>query len=110
MDVEPHIVERLLNHTMGSIGNKADSVVSAVAEVYNLAKYLPGMRNSDRDQVGAVPSKTDPRRLGAGFALQGVTAAGVGILVTSRRLRTDRLQRVAGGQSLNRVVRSAYVV
>ena len=28
------------------IGNKADSIVSAVAEVYNLAKYLPEMRDA----------------------------------------------------------------
>lgn len=53
MDIEPHIVERLLNHTMGSIGNKADSVVSAVAEVYNLARYLPKMRT-------AIESKWEP--------------------------------------------------
>jgi len=32
MKVTPHAVERLLNHTMGAIGNKADSIVSAVAE------------------------------------------------------------------------------
>jgi integrase len=44
--VAPHVVERLLNHTMGSIGNKADSIVSAVAEVYNLATYLPDMREA----------------------------------------------------------------
>jgi integrase len=44
--VAPHVVERLLNHTMGSIGNKADSIVSAVAEVYNLATYLPEMREA----------------------------------------------------------------
>jgi len=42
----PHVVERLLNHSMGAIGNQADSVVSAVAEVYNLAKYMPKMRNA----------------------------------------------------------------
>lgn len=35
LKVKPHLVERLLNHTMGSIGNKADSIVSAVAEVYS---------------------------------------------------------------------------
>jgi integrase len=45
LEVLPHIVERLLNHKMGSIGNKADSVVSAVAEVYNLATYMPKMRD-----------------------------------------------------------------
>jgi integrase len=46
MEVEPHIVERLLNHSMGAIGNQADSIVSAVAEVYILAKYMPRMRTA----------------------------------------------------------------
>jgi integrase len=46
MEVLPHIVERLLNHSMGAIGNQADSIVSAVAEVYNLATYLPKMRDA----------------------------------------------------------------
>ena len=46
MEVEPHIVERLLNHSMGAIGNQADSIVSAVAEVYILAKYMPKMRDA----------------------------------------------------------------
>jgi len=46
MEVEPHIVERLLNHSMGAIGNQADSIVSAVAEVYILAKYMPRMRDA----------------------------------------------------------------
>jgi hypothetical protein len=31
---------------MGAIGNQADSIVSAVAEVYNLAKYMPKMRDA----------------------------------------------------------------
>jgi len=44
INVPPHIVERLLNHKMGSIGNKADGLVSAVAQIYNLATYLPEMR------------------------------------------------------------------
>ena len=52
-EVLPHIVERLLNHKMGSIGNKADSIVSAVAEVYNLATYMPKMRD-------AIESKWEP--------------------------------------------------
>jgi hypothetical protein len=34
----------ILNHSMGAIGNQADSIVSAVAEVYILAKYMPKMR------------------------------------------------------------------
>jgi integrase len=29
----PHIVERLLNHKLGSISNRTDGVVSAVAEI-----------------------------------------------------------------------------
>ena len=44
--VAPHIVERLLNHKMGGITNKTDGIVSAVAEVYNRAAYLPEMREA----------------------------------------------------------------
>jgi integrase len=40
--VLPHIVEKLLNHRLGAI--KTDSVLTDVAEVYNLAKYLPETR------------------------------------------------------------------
>ncbi|MDI1345078.1 MAG: site-specific integrase [Pseudolabrys sp.] len=50
LKVLPHVVERMLNHTMGSIGNRADSIVSAVAEVYNLATYLPEMRQAIDDK------------------------------------------------------------
>ncbi len=46
MKVAPHVVERLLNHKLGSIGNKTGGIVSAVAEVYNLAAYLPEMREA----------------------------------------------------------------
>ena len=42
----PHVIERLLNHKLGSISNKTDSVVSAVAEIYNQATYLPEMREA----------------------------------------------------------------
>lgn len=42
--VAPHVVERLLNHKMGGITNKTAGIVSAVAEVYNRAAYLPEMR------------------------------------------------------------------
>ncbi len=42
----PHIIERLLNHKFGSISNRADAIVSAVAEVYNRATYMPEMRNA----------------------------------------------------------------
>jgi integrase len=46
LKVDPHIVERLLNHSMGSISNKTDGLVSEVAKVYNLARYLPEMRDA----------------------------------------------------------------
>jgi integrase len=46
MGVAPHVVERLLNHKLGSIGNKTDGIVSAVAEIYNRAAYLPEMREA----------------------------------------------------------------
>lgn len=42
LGVLPHIVEKLLNHRLGSI--KTDSVLTDVAEIYNLAKYMPEMR------------------------------------------------------------------
>jgi integrase len=44
--VLPHILERLLNHRMGSISNRTYGIISQVAEVYNLATYLPEMRNA----------------------------------------------------------------
>jgi integrase len=46
MKVAPHIVERLLNHKLGSIGNKTSGIVSAVAEVYNRAAYMSEMRDA----------------------------------------------------------------
>jgi hypothetical protein len=46
LKVAPHIVERLLNHKMGSITNKTDGIVSAVAEIYNRATYMPEMREA----------------------------------------------------------------
>ena len=46
MKVAPHVVERLLNHKLGSIGNKTDGMVSAVAEVYNRAAYSIEMREA----------------------------------------------------------------
>jgi hypothetical protein len=46
LGVLPHIVERLLNHKLGSISNKTDSIVSAVADIYNRALYLPEMREA----------------------------------------------------------------
>jgi integrase len=46
MKVPPHVVERLLNHKLGSIGNKTDGIVSAVAEVYNRAAYMTEMREA----------------------------------------------------------------
>jgi integrase len=44
LGVLPHILEKLLNHRLGAI--KTDSVLTDVAEVYNLAKYLPEMRQA----------------------------------------------------------------
>jgi integrase len=46
LKVAPHVVERLLNHKMGGITNKTGGIVSAVAEVYNRAAYLPEMREA----------------------------------------------------------------
>jgi integrase len=46
LGVLPHVIERMLNHKMGSISNKTDGIVSAVAEIYNLAAYMPEMREA----------------------------------------------------------------
>jgi integrase len=46
LKVPPHIVERLLNHKLGSIVNQTDGIVSAVAEVYNRHLYLEEMREA----------------------------------------------------------------
>jgi hypothetical protein len=51
-----------------SPGNKADSIVSAVVEVYNLARYLPEMRDAIETGWGAVLARLDPRRVGGSFA------------------------------------------
>ncbi|HUO00527.1 MAG TPA: hypothetical protein VMU69_30390 [Bradyrhizobium sp.] len=40
----PHVVERLLNHRLGAI--KTETILTDVAEVYNLATYLPEMRQA----------------------------------------------------------------
>lgn len=44
LGVLPHVVERLLNHRLGAI--KTDTVLTDVAKVYNLAAYLPEMRQA----------------------------------------------------------------
>jgi integrase len=44
LGVAPHVVERLLNHTFGSLTNQTDGGVSPIAEVYNRHAYLPEMR------------------------------------------------------------------
>jgi integrase len=46
LKVPPHVVERILNHKLGSIGNQTDGIVSAVAEVYNRHLYLEEMREA----------------------------------------------------------------
>jgi integrase len=46
LGVLPHVVERLLNHRLGAISNNMQSIVTEVAEVYNLATFLPEMRKA----------------------------------------------------------------
>jgi integrase len=46
LGVLPHVVERLLNHRLGAIANKTEGVLTAVAEIYNLASYMPEMRDA----------------------------------------------------------------
>jgi integrase len=42
--VAPHVVERLINHKFGTIQNRTDGVVSAVAAIYNRHAYIEEMR------------------------------------------------------------------
>lgn len=44
LKVPPHIVERLLNHKLGTL--QTQGVITAVAEVYNRALYLDEMRDA----------------------------------------------------------------
>ena len=44
MKVPPHIVERLLNHKLGTL--QAQGVITAVADVYNRALYMDEMRDA----------------------------------------------------------------
>ena len=44
LGVLPHVVERLLDHRLGTI--KTVTIQTDVAEVYNLANYLPEMREA----------------------------------------------------------------
>lgn len=44
LKVPPHIVERLLNHKLGTL--KAAGVITAVADVYNRALYMEEMREA----------------------------------------------------------------
>ena len=44
LGVLPHVVERLLNHRLGAI--KIETILTDVAEIYNLASYLPEMRQA----------------------------------------------------------------
>jgi integrase len=44
--VLPHVVERLLNHRMGAISNWTHGLITQVAEIYNLASYMPEMREA----------------------------------------------------------------
>jgi hypothetical protein len=44
--VPPHIVERLLNHKLGSL--QTAGVITAVADVYNRALYMDEMRDAIR--------------------------------------------------------------
>jgi hypothetical protein len=46
LKVPPHIVERLLNHKLGTLSNQTSGAVTAVAEVYNRYLYLDEMRDA----------------------------------------------------------------
>jgi hypothetical protein len=44
LKVPPHIVERLLNHKLGTL--QTQGVITAVADVYNRALYMDEMREA----------------------------------------------------------------
>jgi integrase len=44
--VPPHIIERLLNHKLGTLANQTSGTITAVAEVYNRHHYLDEMREA----------------------------------------------------------------
>jgi integrase len=46
LKVPPHIVERLLNHKLGTVSNQTSGVITAVAAVYNRYRYLDEMRTA----------------------------------------------------------------
>jgi integrase len=46
LKVPPHIVERLLNHKLGTLSNQTSGAITAVAEVYNRYRYLDEMRTA----------------------------------------------------------------
>ncbi len=46
LGVLPHVVERLLNHQLGAISTQTQSIVTELAEIYNLATFLPQMREA----------------------------------------------------------------
>jgi integrase len=48
LKVPPHIVERLLNHKLGTLSNQTSGAVTAVAEVYNRYRYLDETRDAIR--------------------------------------------------------------
>jgi integrase len=63
LKVPPHIVERLLNHKLGSIGNQTDGVVSAVAEIYNRHLYLDEMRDAVVKWEALLVSLLEPHKI-----------------------------------------------
>jgi hypothetical protein len=46
LKVPPHVIEKILNHKLGSIGNQTDGIVSAAAEIYNRHLHLEEMREA----------------------------------------------------------------
>lgn len=67
LKVAPHIVERLLNHKFGSIQNRTDGTVSAVAEVYNRHLYIDEMREAIEVWEAYLAGLLNHAPLGTGF-------------------------------------------
>jgi integrase len=67
LKVPPHIVERLLNHKLGTLSNQTSGAVTAIAEVYNRYLYLDEMRaaidaweNHLASLLAAAPANLNP--------------------------------------------------
>jgi integrase len=96
LKVPPHIVERLLNHKLGSIANQADGGISAVAEIYNRATYMPEMREAVETwekHVAALVQAANATKL-CQAARPAAAPAHVGVCAAMRTLNANLFERM----------------